>query len=33
MTQTTDANVGKGVTVRVNIDKEGAGRVKKKKFK
>ena len=33
MTQTTDANVGKGATVRVNIDKEGASGVKKKKQK
>ena len=30
MTQTTDANVGKGATVRVNIDKEGTSGVKKK---
>ena len=32
VTQTTDANVGKGATVRVNIDKEGHGAswVKKK---
>ena len=27
--QCTDANVGKGETVRVNIDKEGASGVKK----
>ena len=33
MTQTTDANVGKGATIRVNIDKEGASGVKKKKKK
>ena len=33
LTQTTDANVGKGATVRVNIDKEGASGVKKKKKK
>ena len=30
VTQTTGANVGKGATVRVNIDKEGASGVKKK---
>ena len=28
VTQTTDANVGKGATVRVNIEKEGASGVK-----
>ena len=33
VTQTTDANVGKGATVRVNIDKEGASGVKRKKRK
>ena len=33
VTQTTDANVGKGATVRVNIDKEGASGVKKKEIK
>ena len=29
VTQTTDAIVGKGATVRVNTDKEGASGVKK----
>ena len=33
MAQTTGANVGKGATVRVNIDKEGASGVKKKNYK
>ena len=33
VTQTTDANVGKGATVRVNIDKEVASGVKKKNYK
>ena len=28
VTQTTDSNVGKGATVRMNIDKEGASVVK-----
>ena len=31
MTHITDSNVGKGATVRVNIDKEGASGVKKNK--
>ena len=30
VTQTSNAKVGKGATVRVNIGKEGAGGVKKK---
>ena len=33
VTQTTDANVGKGATVKVNIDKEGASGMEKKKKK
>ena len=32
VTQATDANVGKGATVRVNIDKEDAGGLKKNPF-
>ena len=31
VTQTTETNVGKGATIRVNIDKEDASGVKKEK--